>query len=300
MAKKSQVKAKVDAEDESTGLVPVIKKGALSVDVGPIVIAGFARTKEDETTAQAVLKEVAAKRYDLLSQLTLGIIKAATVDHSIDLTVAFGKDAKQQAYLNDQLGIALGFREVQTLNPGTKEEKKRVAWSKEVAPYVLSTSDEKNTDIGKRKSTVRSNFIHALKKCCMAAQGIIDNKIKAKHDKDEGTLQLSGPAVKTIFGAPTVHLNEKQTVGTGDKAVKLTEKPSFTALAAKAGEKRGAPINRVSGTRGKAKALTNPTEALRDMAKSFLSIVNNLKDKLTDEQKKIVTGVYEHLDAVLA
>lgn len=295
MAKKAMKKATAPVEEESTGLVPVIKKGALSQDIGPIVVAGFARTKAEETQAQAMLKDVAAKRYDLLSQLTLGILKAAQADNSIDLTVAFGSEPKKQAYLNDQLGIALGFREVQTLNPGSKDEKQRVAWSKEVAGFILASPDEKGTEKGNRKNTVRSNFLHAVKKCAMAAQSLIDNKIKAKMDKDEGTLQLSGPAVKTIFGAPTVHLNEKDKVGD----VKLTEKPSFTALAANAAEKRGKAVSRVSGTRGQGKALTNPTEALRDMAKSFVSIVNNLKDKLTEEQTKIIKGVYEQLDAVL-
>lgn len=299
MAKKV-MKAKVKASDEeSTGLVPVIKRGALSVDVGPAVIMGFAKTKTDEDMANAMLKEVDAKRYDLLSQLTAGILKAAQNDKSIDLTVAFNKDAKAQGYLNDQLGIALGFKEVQTINPGTDKEQKRVAWSKAVAPYVLSTADEKNTDIGKRKGTVRSNFLHALKKCCQATQALIDNKINAKMDKDAGTLQLSGPAVKQIFGAPTVHLNEKQTVGTGDKAVKLTEKPSFTALAANAAEKRGSSVNRTSGTRGRSKVLSNPTEALRDIAKSFVSVVNTMKDKMTDKQREIIQGVYDQLDAIL-
>ena len=298
MAKKAKVTTKVK-EDESTGLVPVIKKNAMSVDVGPNVIMGFAKAKNDEDTANAMLKDVDAKRYDLLSQLTAGILKAAQNDKSIDLTVAFAKDAKGQGVLNDQLGIALGFKEVQTINPGTDKEQQRVAWSKAVAPYVLSTAEEKNTDIGKRKGTVRSNFLHALKKCCQATQALIDNKINAKMDKEAGTLQLSGPAVKQIFGAPTVHLNEKQTVGIGDRAVKLTEKPSFTALAANAAEKRGQAVNRTSGTRGRSKVLSNPTEALRDIAKSFVSVVNTMKDKMTDKQREIIQGVYDQLDAIL-
>lgn len=293
MAKKA-VKGKAEIE-ESTGLVPVIRKGALSLDVGPFVIAGFAKARVDEDEANKMLKDVDAKRYDLLSQLTQGILKAARADTSIDLAVAFSKDPKQQGYLNDQLGIALGFKEVQTLNPGTDKEAKRVAWSKSVAGYILSTAEEKATDLGKRKATIRSNFLHALKKCCMAAQSLIDNKIDVKMDKEAGTLRLSGPAVKQIFGAPTVHLNEKQTVGD----VKLTEKPSFTALAANAATKRGNVVNRVSGTRGRSKVLANPTSALEDIAKSFLSIVNTMADKLNDKQRAVLVRVNERLDEVL-
>lgn len=298
MAKKAKVKAVVEAE-EGTGLVPVLKKSSLSVDVGPAVIIGFAKARENEEAANAMLKDVDAKRYDLLSQLTAGILKAAQADKNIDLTVAFAKDPKKQGALNDHLGLCLGFKEVQTINPGTPQEAQRIAWSKSVAPYVLSTADEKDTDIAKRKSTVRSNFLHSLKKCVQAAQSLIDNKINAKMDKDAGTLLLSGPAVKTIFGAPTVHLNEKQTVGSGDKAVKLTEKPSFTALAANAANKRGHTVSRTSNTRGRQKQMANPTEALRDIAKSFLSVVNTMKDKMTDPQRKIIQDVNEALDAIL-
>src|SRR6185295_5092592 len=132
MAKKEKAKT-TETETSSTGLVPVIKKGAMSVDVGPAVIAGLAATMRAEQEASEVLKQVGAKRYDLMGQLTLGILKAAQHDNAIDLTVAFAKDAKQQGYLNDQLGIALGFKSVHVLNAGQKAEKKTVGWAKEVA-----------------------------------------------------------------------------------------------------------------------------------------------------------------------
>lgn len=291
-AVKSAPKAKVA---ETAALVPVIKKGAMSVDVGPAVIAGFSKALQDEAAANAVLQQVDAKRYDLLGKLTAGIIKAAKADSSIDLSTAFVKDPKAQGRLNDQLGIALGFREVQTINPGTDKEAQRVAWSKEVAAYVLTTSAEKDTPEGKRKSTVRSNFMHALKKCCQAALGIMDSKIDAKMDDKAGTLRLSGPAVKTVFGAPVVHLDEKQTVG--DK--KLSQKPSFTAMAALAGEKRGVEVNRKSNTRGRSKVLANPTEALRDVAKSFKSMIGALGGKVSDAQREILEEVRTVLDKAL-
>jgi hypothetical protein len=45
--------------------------------------------------------------------------------------------------------------------------------------------------------------------------------------------------------------------------------------------------------------LSNPTEALRDIAKSFVSVVNTMKDKMTDKQREIIQGVYDQLDAIL-
>lgn len=293
MAKKTKA---VEGE-ESTGLVPLIKKGALSLDVGPMVIAGFAKAMSEERQANQLLMQVSAKRYDLLGHLTAGILKAAKADSSIDLGVAFNKDPKAQGLLNDQLGLALGFKMVQTLNGGTKDAKERVAWSKEVSEFVLSTADEKGTDAQKIKNTLRSNFLHALKKCAQAAAGIIDAKMNAKMDDKAGTLQLSGPAVKAMFGQPSVHLNEKQTVGD----IKLTEKPSFTAIAAKAAEKRGAVVNRKSNTRGRSQQLANPTAALEDMTKAYLSMVNKLANgKLLEPQIKLMTHVRDRLDEVLA
>lgn len=290
-------KAKAVEGEESTGLVPLIKKGALSLDVGPMVIAGFAKAMSEERQANQLLMQVSAKRYDLLGHLTAGILKAAKADSSIDLGVAFNKDPKAQGLLNDQLGLALGFKMVQTLNGGTKDAKERVAWSKEVSEFVLSTADEKGTDAQKIKNTLRSNFLHALKKCAQAAAGIIDAKMNAKMDDKAGTLQLSGPAVKAMFGQPSVHLNEKQTVGD----IKLTEKPSFTAIAAKAAEKRGAVVNRKSNTRGRSQQLANPTAALEDMTKAYLSMVNKLANgKLLEPQIKLMTHVRDRLDEVLA
>jgi hypothetical protein len=291
-------KAKDVEESKGTGLIPRIKSTAMSKDSGPMVIRGLSEAKAIEEQANAALMQVDKKRYDLLSHLTLGIIKAAKADGSIDLAKAFG-DGKDMGVLNDQLGIALGFRDVVTINAGTPQEAQRVAWSKDVAPMVTSTKEEKDTPEGKRRSTVRSNFLHSLKKCAQTACGIIENKITAKMDKQEGTLLLSGPAVKAQFGQPSVHLNEKQTVGDGDHEVKLTEKPSFVAIAAKAGEKHGKVVHRGSNTRGAQKVLSNPTEALRDIAKTFISFVKKIGKEPNDKQKEILQSVQDVLDEVL-
>jgi hypothetical protein len=300
MAKKAKVKAGDSEVSESVALVPKIKATALSKDVGPLVIRGLAEAHSAEAQAQAVLDTVEAKRYDLLSKLTMGIFKAAKADKSIDLSTSFlGKEgAQQSAYLNDQLGIALGFKEVQTINVGTPQEAKRVAWAKGVAELVLSTKEEKDTPEGKRKATIRSNFLHSLKKCAQVACSMLEDKVNGKYDEKAGTLLLSGPSIKAQFGQPSVLLNEKQTIGEGDKKVKLTEKPSFTAIAAKAGEKHGKPVHRGTNTRGNSRALANPTAAMDDIAKSFISFVNKI-DKPNEKQTAILQSVRDAIDAKL-
>jgi hypothetical protein len=300
MAKKAKVTSGDGEVSESVALVPRIKSTAMSKDIGPLVIKGLSEAKQVEDQANSALRAVDAKRYDLLAKLTMGIVKAARADKSIDLSISFlGKEgAQQSAYLNDQLGIALGFKEVQTLNTGTPQEAKRVAWAGSVAPMVLSTKEEKDTPEGKRKSTVRSNFLHSLKKCAQVACGMLDDKINGKYDEKAGTLMLSGPAIKAQFGQPSVLLNEKQTVGTGDKQVKLTEKPSFVAVAAKAAEKHGHTVKRGSNTRGNARALANPTAAMADIAKSFISFVNKI-DKPNEKQTEILQSVRDAIDAKL-
>jgi hypothetical protein len=295
-------KAKEAQKEESAALVPVISAKAMSKDIGPLVLKQWAQMYDTEQEVEKVLMQVDAKRYDLLSHLTVGIVKAARNEKSIDLTVAFmdgPEGAKAMGHLNDQIGLALGFKEVQTINQGTPQEKKRVAWSKDVASIVLASPEEKGTPAGKRKETIRSNFGHALKKCIRTACGIIENKIDAKMDKKEGTLLLSGPAIKSQFGAPSVHLNEKQKVldEEGKVVRELTERPSFTAIAAKAAEAHGAVVKRGSNTRGK-KIITNPTQALADIAKSFISIVNKIGTP-NDKQIEVLKGVRDVLDKVL-
>jgi hypothetical protein len=64
---------------------PVINAKALSIDVGPRVIAGFMENASKEAEANKLLSGIASKRYDLLQQLTMGVYKAAKADKSINL-----------------------------------------------------------------------------------------------------------------------------------------------------------------------------------------------------------------------
>lgn len=268
----------------------VLKAKALSTNVGPAVIAGLAKTYEDEEQAQAMLAEVKQKNYDLLAQTTEAIIKLAKNDSQVDLSAAFGNDKKASNKLNDQIGLALGFREYEDV-----KGKKRIIFAKAVQKYFPSPDDEKGTTAAKRKQTLRSNFIHMVKKCAQAADSILQKDIKATIDKKSGTLKLSGPAIKKEFGQETVLLNEKLTVGEGDNAVQLNKRPSFQAVANIGAAKHGAAVSGGSNTRG-AKVQTNPDEAIETVCSSLVSMIAKIKTP-TERQLKALKSVYNAMDA---
>jgi hypothetical protein len=270
-----------------------VKQGALSLDVGPTVIAGLHKSMVDEEKANKLMEDVKSKRYDLLAQTTLAIVKAAKADNTIDLVAALSGDPKLMGKLNDQLGLALGFREV--IQTG---EKKRIAYSKAVSKYFPSPKDDKNSIETKRKSTLRSNFLHMLKKCAQTACAIVEKDIHAKMDKDSGTLLISGPTVEKTFGAKEVLLNEKQVVQTGNTSTQLKEKPSFTALAAVAAEAHGAVVKRGSNTRG-TKVVTDPDQVIEQLAASLVAAVNNIKDKPSERQRAALKSVQSAIANVL-
>lgn len=279
--------------------VVTVKSGALSTDVAPLVLAGLQKTFVDEEKAHALLQGVADKRYDLLSQTTAAILKAAKVDDSIDLSAAFSGDVKKMNVLNDQLGIALGFREV-TIIPaeGDKPEIKRIGTAKAVAKYFPGPKDDKNSPEYKRKNTLRSNWLHMVKKCAQAASGLLATDTKVEMNKEAGTLQISGPAVKKQFGQETVLLNEKQTIGEGEQAVKLAARPSFIAVAKMGAEAAGKVLQprAQSGTGTKA---TDPGAAVQAIAKSLTEACSKLKLPADDETKRALSIAQNAIDKVL-
>jgi hypothetical protein len=279
MAAKQKLVAPDPVVETAVSIIPKIKAGAMSKDVGPIVIAGLAQAYADETKGRELITGAQSKTYNLLAQLTQAIVKAAKADTSIKLSVASGTDAKAQGLLNDQIGIALGFRDVITVGSGDKT-KQRVTYAKSVAQFFPMPNEDKQSDAYKRKTTMRSNFLHMVKKCELAADAIIQQDMDVKMDKASGSLMLSGPAVKKQFGQASVVLNEKQTV-TDSKGneTKLNERPSFTALAAKAKESHGGTIHRGSNTRGDAATqLSNPGQALNALCKSVIEMLARVKN----------------------
>lgn len=265
---------------KAVAVIPSIKKGALSKDVGPLAIKTLAQVFDDEAKVAQLAHGAEKSRHIVMANLTQAIVKAAKADQSIDLTatVASGdKAAKAMGTLNDQLGIALGFREVVTVGEGDKA-KQKIVWAKSVAQFFPVQGDDKDAPEVKRKNTFRGNFVTLLKRCGMTALGIIERNIETSVDKKAGTLMLSGPEIKKQFGTPSVLLNEKQTVqnAKGDD-VKLTEKPSFTAIAAKAAVDHGKVINRTSNTRGSQQTLANPGLALDGICTSMVQALDRLK-----------------------
>src|SRR3990172_13414850 len=79
--------AKAGDEEESTGramIIPTLKSKALSLEVGPKIVAALAAADREEEQGKALMAGPKAKKYDLQTTLTLAIVKAATNDSSID------------------------------------------------------------------------------------------------------------------------------------------------------------------------------------------------------------------------
>lgn len=278
-------------------VVPHLKAGALSKDLGPVIVQGLAKAFDTEIAATAAIKQVEGKRYELLSQTVLGIVKAAKADKSIDLSIAFSDDKSKKAFLNDQACLALGIKEIVSVGKGEKAVE-RCAWAGKVASFFPQRGDDKDSEETKRKATFRANFVTTLGKCLKTAAGIVDNDVKAEMDKQAGTLRLSGPTIKKQFGQPSVLLNEKQTVVKGGENVKLAEKPSFTAIAAKAAEAHGATVHRGSNTRG-AQIQTDPNKAVVSVCSSLVQAIGKLSDEPTKEVRAALESVANAVDEYL-
>lgn len=293
--------AKTAAAVSTSKAVATVNAKAMSASVGPMVIAALAQSFQDEAKAHDLMRGVASKRYDSMAQMTAAIVKAAENDKTIDLTAVFSGEARQVNFLNDQLRIAMGICEPKTFTDSKGMEQTRIAYSKAVAKYFPMPTDAKGSDEAKRKATLRSNFVHSLKKCTQAAVAIIERDISMEIDKDSGTLLLSGPAIKKQFGADEVLLNEKQTVGEGDQSVKLIEKPSFTALAAAAGTDHGAAVKRGTNTRGRKVGSNKPDALVAELAKQMISALGKLKaedvtDKLRESLDSVASAIAKLID----
>lgn len=284
-------------------VIPTVKPGAMSKDIGPMVISQLDKVGMAEKEAQTLLKQVATKRYDLLAQMTLAIVKASQNDKGIDLSATFegAKDARKSV-LNAQIGVALGFREVMIEGEGDKQTQ-RVVYAKSVRQYFPSPDDKKDSPEAKRKETLRSNFAHSLAQCMKAAAGIVERGIKARYEPKAGTLLLEGKAVKEQFGQDKVLLNEKQKLTPNpnkpDDTVELKEKPSFTAISARAVEDHGGTAHRGSNTRGKgaATARQSPEQAFVSVCNSLVSAIGKVKE-FTKPMKEAMDSVYNAIDAV--
>jgi hypothetical protein len=61
-------------------VIPTVKAGALSVDVGPAAVAMLAKAYQDEAKTHELMQGIEQRRKDAISSVTMGIIKAAKAD----------------------------------------------------------------------------------------------------------------------------------------------------------------------------------------------------------------------------
>lgn len=296
MAKAGKVAvAESEKAKEAKPQLPVVtvKATAISKGVGLAAIKTLASTFQDEDQIAAMRSSVEKRRWDVLASLTGACVKALQADTSINLVDAF-KEAKDMIKLNDQLGLALEFKQVYRYTNKTGVVEK-IDYTPE-ASALLRPGEHDDEALKKRKGTVRSNFLTQLKKAFQAAVAIVETKTEVKTDKATGTLLLSGPAIKKQFGQASVLLNEQQTVKSGDKEVKLKEKPSFQAMANRAAEMHGkVQVGRVDSR----KTTADPDKHMADLAGLMVKAIESTKGKPTDAQKKAMETVRNAIDVCL-
>lgn len=292
--------------------LPVVAEAAKSLTIGPMVIQNLAKANEEDAEAEALKQSSGKRKYESIAQMTLALVKAIKADDGIDAEAVFADDQKRITKLNEQLGIALGVREIVTVGKGAAATQK-TQYSKAVAKYFPQPGEEKDTPEYKVKNTVRTNYVAMLKRCTRAALGIVEADMKAEYDKSANTLRISGPAVKTQFGQPSVLLNERQTVENPNKkgdAIELKEKPSFTAIADIAARERGKSLVRTSNTRGRTQpagtaatqagqSAANTEQALEMLCKSMVAAVEKLPKKLTAKQVAALESVQSAVEKKL-
>lgn len=300
-AKKGEAKTETPAEKGKKAepkVLATVKASALSIEVGPKVLGILDKTFKDEAKANEMLGEIKAKRFDALAMTTEAIVKAAKADDSINLAATFSGDTKQMNILNDQLGLALGFREKIEVVDGKGEKSFKIATAKGVVKYFPGPKEDKKSVEYQRKNTFRSNFLHLVKKCAQAAHAIIEKDMKISIDKDTGTLQIAGPEVKKVFGQDSVLLNDKLTIGEGENVTTLKAKPSFTAIAKLGAEAEGQTLTTRKDSRV-ASGAVNPQTAIQSIAHSLVQALSKLSEKPDAKTIEALEAVYSAVDKVL-
>lgn len=251
VAAKAATQSVVSAAPTSTAVAaPVLKPGAMSVDLGPAIAQSIAKFTEADAELQRQKADFNERDYKVSAMITTACVKMTLADPTVDFTVIMGKDKVAKEELNKRVYFGLGLKEMSTRGKAGKEEQV-FDWVKSTAVGQLLGDNEKDTpEIKAKKSDYRKNLMHKLAQCQKAALFLIENKnIKATHHEESGTLLLTGPGVQSIYGAPTVLLNQsvKQPLRDAEgndqgSKVQLKAKPSYTDLARRASEAHGKVI----------------------------------------------------------
>jgi hypothetical protein len=300
---------KVEAPSSRAVAVLMPNKKAMQVEVGARLVENLADIYNADATIAQQVAENDKKRYDTLAQMTMGVVKAAKADPTIGsmLPDVFSGDQKKINALNEVLQIALGIREVIDVQTKQGGKVQKVQYVKGVMDFFPTPNDTKGTPEHTKKTTLRSNFLHQLKKSIQGAHGIIEKQIDARIDSKSGTLLLQGPAVKKHFGQDKVILDERQNIktGEGDKAttIKLAARPSFSEIAKIGATASGRTVTQRADSR--ANVVTDADTAIVQVSDSLVRALNNYKGKMTDKLRKslasaanaIVTFSEKHKEA---
>src|SRR5258705_12790888 len=116
MAKKSKAipakpAAKAAAPVKETGtalVVPVLKPAAMSVDVGPVVLAAIGAFTRAEREIGELRRRAQQTQYEAPERMTAGIVKAAKTHNSIRREQVFTGHTASKARMNNKIYLAIG------------------------------------------------------------------------------------------------------------------------------------------------------------------------------------------------
>ena len=130
-----------------------------------------------------------------------------------------------------------------------------------------------------------------LKKSSQAAACVIDIGASVQMDENIGTLVVSGREVAKAFGNHRVVLDERQISG-------LKRRPSFTALAAIAQERRGIVPRQGSSTRG-VRAVESSDTKFEEFCREFVRLIKSTVGVPTPRQSSALRVVRHVIDETI-
>lgn len=278
---------------------PVSK--AMSVEVGKAVLASLQVAETNAETAANALAEVNRSKHAVTTAIINATLKAAKNDPRIKLEASFGDNRKEQTALNAAILVAIGLKEIRTINPDTGV--KEAVWTTDAKKFFEFNGDDK-TEAGKLQKTKMSernkNFSQILKRAEQTAQGMIDIGANVTLPRGSDVLMIEGPEVAKLFNGETkVLLNE-----TAIDGAKLNT--SYKAIRDHAEESRKAKATG-QGHDGKTKApstekgpsAAGSLEAFGELTNRMITSINSLEEP-TSEHVKYLMSLKTAVEASLA
>lgn len=299
--KKAKPEAKKEKAEGKALVSLAVSKGALQIDVGPMVVDLMLGAAKEEEKANELYEAAELTRGEAFGRLTAAIHSACEHDDTLDPAAVF--DKKDWSILSERIDIALGIKVLDAEGNVSLSDDPRI---KKNFPPSNPSKAMKETDAYKKKVQNRQNYATAKKKATMAVVAMIDNNVRPSMNEALKVLEVRN-APKMIAGpnagADTVTpLTGKQNEG----ATKRASIAAFTELAQKAhGGETGGTKGKQNGTTSKAQAALNSTDDFAELTNAMITAINGKTDTvkagspLTDQERQVLTNLLAAVETIL-